>query len=96
MKWRLAINRAFNCLGVSSIGSLIIFIYVFADSNFISTADFRRCWSLVLKSRLARDGFITIPVDADDGVEMVTSYKEALIKTEKYFKTSKRFMKKFL
>ncbi|KAL8606431.1 hypothetical protein ACOMHN_060336 [Nucella lapillus] len=54
------------------------------DEKIIKATDFKVCLGLVVKSRLEREGVVTIPSDVRAGVEEVTTYEEAMQKIEAY------------
>ena len=60
------------------------------DASIIKATDFKVCLGLVVKSRLEREGVITIPSDVKAGVEEVTTYDEAMQKIEEYLEKRKK------
>ena len=48
------------------------------------------CLGLVVRSRLEREGVVTIPSDVRAGVEEVTTYDEAMQKIEEYLEKRKK------
>ncbi|XP_076454494.1 uncharacterized protein LOC143289415 [Babylonia areolata] len=60
------------------------------DEDVIKATDFKVCLGLVVKSRLEREGVVTLPSDVRAGVEEVTTYEEAMQKIEDYLSNKKR------
>ncbi|XP_041370876.1 uncharacterized protein LOC121384520 isoform X2 [Gigantopelta aegis] len=59
------------------------------DERICHQTDFKTCLKLVIQSRLAREGFVSIPSDLRQGVEEVTDLDEAMAKIDRYLATKK-------
>nr|KAG5710519.1 hypothetical protein BaRGS_013165 [Batillaria attramentaria] len=60
------------------------------DNKIIRATDFKVCLGLVVKSKLERDGVISIPSDVRSGVEEATTYDEAMEKIDQYIEKRRR------
>ncbi|XP_052790966.1 cartilage matrix protein-like isoform X1 [Mya arenaria] len=63
------------------------------DDNIMRATGMRACLKLVIKARLHREGYVTLPSDVTNDVEHVTSEVQALHLIEKYIESQKNNIK---
>lgn len=71
-------------------GLYIYFMTIIVDDKVKKSTDINTCLRLVIQAKIEREGFITLPSDVREGVEVVSDPDLALEKVHKWIEDKKR------